>query len=162
MSLRRTALQRKSELRRTPMPRGKVAVARRRITASGRRSTGPGADVRLLVIERADACCERCGIRLTSAAQQALGYSIHHRRPRGMGGTVRTDANSPANLLLLCGSGTTGCHGWAEANREVALEQGFLVRQADDPASVPVEVWATAPHARALLTVHGDYVAVSG
>lgn len=159
MSLRRTALQRKSQLRRTPLPRGTVVLGRRAVAASTRRPrpTGPTQDVRMIIINRADTCCERCGIRLASAMQRALGYSIHHRRPRGMGGTSRTDANSPANLLLLCGSGTTGCHGWVEANREAALEQGFLVRQGDDPAAVPVAVWATAPHSRALLTCDGDY-----
>lgn len=55
-----------------------------------------------------------------------------------MGGTKRPDVHSPANILALCGTGTTGCHGWVEANRFEARRLGFLVGQAKDPAQVPV------------------------
>ncbi len=37
--------------------------------------------------------------------------SQHHVLPRGQGGD-----DDPANLVSLCGSGTTGCHGLIEAN----------------------------------------------
>lgn len=53
-----------------------------------------------------------------------------------MGGTRRPD--TCANLLLLCGSGTTGCHGWVESNRFAARAVGLLVSQRADPAQVPV------------------------
>lgn len=67
--------------------------------------------------------------------------SIHHRRPRGMGGTRRVNVDSYAALVNTCGHGTTGCHGWAETHRTWALERGLLVPNngsgdAVDPAAV--------------------------
>jgi hypothetical protein len=45
--------------------------------------------------------------------------SVHHRRPRMMGGSRNESTYiKPANLIVLCGSGTTGCHGWVESNRD--------------------------------------------
>jgi hypothetical protein len=78
--------------------------------------------------------CERCGT--TNAAR----WSLHHRKPRGMGGTKDPMINSPANLLLLCGSGTEGCHGWVETHRTEAYEFGLLVHRNDDPESVCVKL----------------------
>jgi hypothetical protein len=99
----------------------------------------PEATVRL-VKARAQNRCERCG------TADALRWSLHHRKPRGMGGSKDPAMNSPANILLLCGSGTTGCHGWVESHREEAYETGLLVYRNDDPAETPVtlrhgEVW---------------------
>lgn len=71
-----------------------------------------------------------------------------------MGGTRKTDANSPANLILLCGSGTTGCHGHVETHREEACRAGWAVTQADDPGLVPV----TYPSGRFLLTADGGRI----
>lgn len=87
-----------------------------------------------LVKLRAKGACERCGT--TTAAR----WSVHHRRPRGMGGTKRGNVHSVSNLLFLCGSGTEGCHGWVESNRAVAYESGLLLYQADNPLQVPVEL----------------------
>lgn len=95
--------------------------------------TGPSLRTRAAVIGRCLGLCERCGKNLNGQP-----YSIHHRRPRGMGGTTREDANSPSNLLVLCGSGVTGCHGWIESRRSEAFEDGLLIRQTDDPAAIPV------------------------
>ena len=50
--------------------------------------------------------CARCGKDVTY-----IQSSIQHRKARGMGGTNDPSINSPANLIVLCGSGTTGCHG---------------------------------------------------
>lgn len=55
-----------------------------------------------------------------------------------MGGTRDPAAGSVANGVLLCGSGTTGCHGWIETHRAESLEAGWLVRQGVDPATVPI------------------------
>lgn len=67
-----------------------------------------------------------------------------------MGGTRRGDVNSPANLVLLCGSATTGCHGWVEAHPGEAARLGFRLGQWADPADVPVlywgRVWARLDH----------------
>ena len=38
-------------------------------------------------------------------------------------------ANTGANLVLMCGTGTTGCHGWAESNRAQAHDEGWLVHR---------------------------------
>lgn len=57
-----------------------------------------------------------------------------------MGGSSRPDTNGPQNLIVLCGNGTEGCHGWVESNREAALECGWLVLQSADPAREPVLV----------------------
>jgi hypothetical protein len=84
------------------------------------------------VHERAGRRCERCG------TGDALRWSLHHRKPRGMGGTKNPAINSPANLILLCGSGTEGCHGWVESHRAASLNDGLLVHRNDDPSEVPV------------------------
>lgn len=100
--------------------------------------TGPSPTVRRLVVER-DGGCLRCGGEATN---------IHHRRPRGMGGTRDPAVNAPSNLVALCGSGTTGCHGWIESHRAQALADGWLVSRWGDPAKVPIfvrgeRIWLT-------------------
>ncbi len=55
-----------------------------------------------------------------------------------MGGTRRDTANDSANLILMCGTGTTGCHGRAEHNPTWAAENGYRVGSWEDPAAVPV------------------------
>jgi hypothetical protein len=93
-------------------------------------------NVRDIVRLRAGGRCERCGVSLLN-----VPASVHHRRPRGMGGAKNLD--TVANLVVLCGSGTTGCHGWVESHRAEAIAQGWLVprREARTPEEVPVEVY---------------------
>ncbi len=92
--------------------------------------TGFPRKVRDAVKERSGGCCEYCGCPLDD-----VPASLHHRRPRGMGGTKDPLANSPANALVLCGSGTTGCHGRFEYARALAMAKGVIVsRYAGDPA----------------------------
>lgn len=55
-----------------------------------------------------------------------------------MGGTKDPAVNQMSNLILLCGSGVTGCHGNIEKNRRWAYTLGFLLSATDDPASTPV------------------------
>ncbi|MGW5645040.1 hypothetical protein ACWEV3_40865 [Saccharopolyspora sp. NPDC003752] len=76
--------------------------------------------------------CERCGT--------ALGTNVHHRRPRGAGGSKDPATNLPSNLLLLCGSGTTGCHGWIESHRAIAYEHGWLLHSWQIPLESPVRI----------------------
>lgn len=78
--------------------------------------------------------CERCG------THSAYRWSLHHRKPRGMGGSRDPMINSPANILFLCGSGTEGCHGWVESNRSEAFTDGLLVYRIDDPSEIPVRL----------------------
>jgi len=58
-----------------------------------------------------------------------------------MGGTTRPAINAPSNLLTLCGSGTTGCHGWVEAHPTDARARGLAVASWDVPALTPVQTW---------------------
>lgn len=69
--------------------------------------------------------------------------SLHHRRPRGMGGSKRVDVHSLAMLINTCGHGTIGCHRYAEVHREWAIARGLLlpkegVADVSDPAVVPL------------------------
>lgn len=80
--------------------------------------------------QRAGSRCEVCGLPADLA-------QIHHRRPRGMGGTKRRESGGAANGLLL----HPACHERIERNRAAALENGWLVSQTADPAEVPVRLW---------------------
>lgn len=93
---------------------------------------GISPQVREMVAHRASYQCERC-----YRPVPGIAASVHHRRPRQMGGTKRPDANEPGNLLLLCGSGVTGCHGWVESNRSEARSLGLLLHSGDVPAHHP-------------------------
>lgn len=116
-------LQRRTRLQPTKLrPAGRKA----RLVVKQPADTGPSPQTRQAVIGRDSGQCLRCG--------QMTGQ-VHHRWPRGRGGH-----NATSNLMLLCGSGTTGCHGWAEHNRAAAYALGYLVPTGFDPASV--QVWA--------------------
>lgn len=67
--------------------------------------------------------------------------NTHHRTPRGMGGSKDPRLGLPSNLLRVCGTGITGCHGWIESNRSVAATLGFLVRRGIPPTDVPVQLF---------------------
>jgi hypothetical protein len=63
--------------------------------------------------------------------------NIHHRKPRQMGGSRMAWLNEPENLLMLCGSGTTGCHGWIESHRTDGYHFGWLLRTGSLPHLTP-------------------------
>lgn len=54
-----------------------------------------------------------------------------------MGGSKNELLHLPANLILLCGSGVTGCHGWVESNRNEARELGFLIQKVESAQDIP-------------------------
>lgn len=70
------------------------------------------------------------------------GWSVQHREPRKMGGAKgRPWVARAANGVLLCGTGTTGCHGDVEHHREkVNPLWGFSVSALGirRPAAVPL------------------------
>lgn len=104
----------------------------RRIALKGTgRNTGPNGATRMTVHIRDEDRCMRCG----GFVWELAGHSVHHRLPRGQGGSNRL-----SNLILLCGSATTGCHGYIESHRGEAYDphQGWLVRRDVDPATVPI------------------------
>ena len=78
-----------------------------------------------LIEARAKGLCEYCG-------RPAETYQIHHRRPRGMGGTKRP--SMAANGVLVHG----WCHTRIEHNRSESRELGFLLYQGDNPEMIPV------------------------
>lgn len=119
--------------RRTPLARG--GQLKRTVSRPKRaRDTGPSKTTRAEVWGRAGGRCEVCGAALAGP----VGFSLHHRLPRRMGGSTRLELNTPANLILVCGSGTTGCHGRIESNREQAYTDGLLLHDGQNPAEVPV------------------------
>lgn len=97
-----------------------------------KKTQGVHPDTRREVLARAYFTCEFCGWKNNS-------LNIHHRTPRGMGGTRVKEINEPANLLVLCGSGTTGCHGWVESHRQEAYELGLLVKRGQNPELIPFQ-----------------------
>ena len=84
------------------------------------------AKVKHIVNARDQGSCVKC---------QADATDIHHRTPRGMGGSSDPETNyGLANLVSLCRS----CHDHVHANPAESYENGFLVRSWDDPRDCPV------------------------
>lgn len=84
-------------------------------------------------MERDEYRCVRCGANL---GQGWPGYSCHHRQLRSGGGQ-----NTLGNLIMLCGTGTTGCHGWAHHNRAASQTLGYIVSRYAKPEEQPVWHW---------------------
>lgn len=99
------------------------------------RRTDPAPATVRLVRERDDWRCARC------AGWGPL--STQHRVARGMGGTRSAWINEPPNLLTLCGSGTTQCHGWVERHPTWAQAHGWSVsrHQWQVVDAAPVWTW---------------------
>ena len=114
--------------------------------------TGPDLATVMTVLQRDGYHCVRCNAPIQG--DRGVGWVLHHRRPRAMGGTRRDDANSPANLLSLCAP----CHDWIESNRNESRAAGWLVPLMWDPATVPVVV--AQGTRRVHLDAEGGYVDV--
>jgi hypothetical protein len=80
------------------------------------------------VLDRDERLCQRCGLAL-----EGQRYSLHHRRRRQVGG------HTMANLVSLCGSGTTGCHGEIGSYRNDAVRDGWIVPDGATPERWPVK-----------------------
>ena len=80
-----------------------------------------------LVDDREMQRCARCGVVIWENG------SRHHRKLRSRGGADAAD-----NIILACGSGTTGCHGWMHANPAEATALGYIVSRWADPADIPI------------------------
>lgn len=83
---------------------------------------------RAIIYEAGQGRCVGCG-RTDLTAQ--------HRRARGMGGTREVSIGHPANGLPLCGSGSTGCHGWAERHPLLAELLGWRLDHATPALGSP-------------------------
>lgn len=100
------------------------------------RDTGFPDTVREIILARSGGNCE---VMAGPSCLYAV-HQIHHRRPRGMGGSRRGSTNKPSNALAVCWP----CHGHIEANREKALQNGWLVSQGDEPVEQSV-LWRGRP-----------------
>ncbi|WP_137160248.1 hypothetical protein [Blastococcus sp. CCUG 61487] len=59
-----------------------------------------------------------------------------------MGGTRLASAHRLSLLVLVCGSGTTGCHGEIESRRSHARTLGWLISKFEpaDPQTIPLHL----------------------
>jgi len=91
------------------------------------------ATCRRIVSQRSRGICERCG--------RARADGKHHRVKRGQLGKW-----DPSNIVDLCGTGTTGCHGFVEnpsafgAAPDAAGSdgEGWALRSYEDPRAISV------------------------
>ena len=93
------------------------------------RRTGFRADVVQMIEARSSCQCE-----VMASGCELVMATIHHRRPRGAGGSRREDTNAACNGLAIC----THCHHKVETQRAWARERGFIVSQWGDPNDVAV------------------------
>lgn len=88
-------------------------------------------EARAIVRQRSGGQCEMA----VPGVCQGRAAGVHHRVKRSQGG-----AWSPSNLIDACGSGTTGCHGWAESHPSQAHEEGLSLLRGDDPQEVSAHI----------------------
>ena len=91
-----------------------------------------------IALERQGWHCLRCGVNIHDPSRWP-GRSGHHRQlRRAADPDVR---HSPANIVELCGSGDTGCHGWVHRHVAEAERLGLIVPFGMDPLAIPVRDW---------------------
>lgn len=101
-----------------------------------------------LVDSRDGARCVRCGESLYNV----LTSSRHHRHMRSH---PFPGLHEASNVIDVCGSGSTGCHGWIHEHPRKAMANGWLVSGYDDqPETVPI---LTAQHGWVLLDNEGNW-----
>jgi len=69
--------------------------------------------------------CERCG--------RASPLTMDHLKNRSQGGTW-----APSNIVILCGSGTTGCHGWKTEWPDAAHDAHWALKRGEEPGVTPI------------------------
>lgn len=140
-------LRRTNPLRPSSNRLDKAGSPKRLPSATSTRTVeGFSLETRLLIVNRDSARCQRCGVQVSSTWP---GYSLQHRDSRAMGGSNASHTNRPGNGIVLCGSGTTGCHGWVESHPRAAQRNGWAVASWADPTTVPVHAadgWALIDH----------------
>lgn len=81
--------------------------------------------VREQLHKRAGSRCEICGRPYCNGRRVD---NAHHRRNQSQGGP-----DVLSNLLLLCGSGTSGCHGDVTLHPAWAVKNGYTVHGTETP-----------------------------
>ena len=114
----------------------------------------PTAKTLATVAERDEGRCGYCGDEVYG--ERGEDWSLQHRRRAGMGGDRRPETHAPGNLILLCGSGTTRCHGHVESYRDDAMKTGHAVSANKTPTLQPID---HAVHGRVLLDDEGGWTA---
>ena len=94
-------------------------------------------ETKIICMGREQHRCLKCGLYLR--AGQWPGYSCHHRANRRTADPQWR--HSPANCVELCGTGTTGCHGWAHQHPEEANRLGYHLTWGQDPHTTPILDW---------------------
>lgn len=105
-------------------------------------------DARDLVYARSGGWCE---VRIPGMCFGLAG-NWHHRKAAGRIWT-------PSNGLHLCGSGTTGCHGFVTEHPNEARERGWSLRSGQSSQLEPAVI--TAKRQWCYLTETGLYVPVN-
>jgi hypothetical protein len=90
------------------------------------------AKIRAYVFGRERNICRICRCRPAE--------SMHELKPRSIGGKV-----SRANSVAVCGSGTTGCHGFAQSHQVIVAENANPY-DADRPLQFQARTRAAAEH----------------
>lgn len=83
-------------------------------------------------MERDGHRCFRCGKHVS---ERWPGYSCHHRQSKSVG------PDTLENRIMLCGSGTTGCHGWVHSHPKMSRDEGWIVSRYAVPAEEPARHW---------------------
>jgi len=120
------------------------------------RNTGPSPFAVQLVLDRAGYSCEVCDHMVGD--RRGVDWSIHHRRPRKMGGTRWPGINLPSNLIAVHGaSNVAACHGRIHRNtHRESVDNGWLITRNGinrDPLQIPVLIGSR----RVYLTDDGLY-----
>jgi hypothetical protein len=99
------------------------------------KETGAFSDGTVVTIcDRDQGRCAACGTPVVGT--RGVTWAVHHRRPRGSGGTSEKYVARPSNGVLL----HTSCHERKESHRDEATTTGFLVSAIGiaRPSDVPI------------------------
>lgn len=102
------------------------------------------------MVERAGGRCEICG----AAVIHRQGGEVHHRLPRGSGGSSDPAKGQASNALLLC----LDHHRYVETNPPDVYDNGWKIRHGHAPSEVPALLLTLYGRDRWLLTDDGMYV----
>jgi len=123
-----------------PIARPRAPKPPKRRAPLNREGAAQEAVARALVHMRSDRICEVCGTR------QAV--NVHHRKNRSQGGTW-----AASNLLDVCGSGTTGCHGRITEDHDgTANRNGWTCKSFENP----IEISCLTRNGRVILLDSGE------